>query len=435
LGRNNAKTLLFLDFLEEYGIRVVTLDGKYDSLKDNDTVGIETWFNERYVRDISRKIRANLRHKIEKGEYIGRAPYGYKKTAEGKNKLFADPDTAPVVKEIFRLYSLGYGYSHIAGHLNSMGIAAPSSRGCTYRSSVWSPVTVQRIICNRVYTGDTVQGVSERISFKSKKVRRLPGDMWVITENTHEAIISKSEFDRIQKIREGKKTETGTHKGILHLFKGLIKCGRCGSTMYARVRKGRPAGYICGSYGKNGCNACTSHYVNEKFLINIILSELDQLLNNEHVVQSLKGLIENFLQKLNGGISGVDRLKQQLAAKMRQQELLYMDRLEDRVSDQFFTRMNAVLENKITALGKEIKTIEERIPEAPDTDLVLTKLKSIIQTGKISREIIKAAVEKIIIYDINDEFPDANHRISCNCNDLPSNENGVIVVEFKYMLS
>lgn len=50
LGRNNAKTLLFLDFLEEYGVRVITSDGRYDSIKDNETVGIETWFNERYIR-------------------------------------------------------------------------------------------------------------------------------------------------------------------------------------------------------------------------------------------------------------------------------------------------------------------------------------------------------------------------------------------------
>lgn len=49
LGRNNAKTLLFLDFLEEYDVRVLTTDGRYDSIKDNDMVGIETWFNERYA--------------------------------------------------------------------------------------------------------------------------------------------------------------------------------------------------------------------------------------------------------------------------------------------------------------------------------------------------------------------------------------------------
>jgi DNA invertase Pin-like site-specific DNA recombinase len=87
LGRNNAKTLLFLDFLEEKGVRVITFDGRYDSIRDNDTVGIDTWYNERYVRDISRKIRTNLQFKIQKGEYIGNAPYGYEKSQLEKNKL------------------------------------------------------------------------------------------------------------------------------------------------------------------------------------------------------------------------------------------------------------------------------------------------------------------------------------------------------------
>ncbi len=75
LGRNNAKTLMFLDYLEELGVRVLTFDGKYDSLKDNDTVGIETWVNERYIRDLSKKIRASLRFKISRGEYIGHGIY------------------------------------------------------------------------------------------------------------------------------------------------------------------------------------------------------------------------------------------------------------------------------------------------------------------------------------------------------------------------
>jgi DNA invertase Pin-like site-specific DNA recombinase len=50
LGRNNAKTLQFLDFLEEYGVRVLSSDGRYDSRLGDDLVGIETWANERYIR-------------------------------------------------------------------------------------------------------------------------------------------------------------------------------------------------------------------------------------------------------------------------------------------------------------------------------------------------------------------------------------------------
>ena len=55
LGRNNAKTLLFLDFLEERGVRVITFDGRYDIIRDNDTVGIDTWYNRQYISDISEK--------------------------------------------------------------------------------------------------------------------------------------------------------------------------------------------------------------------------------------------------------------------------------------------------------------------------------------------------------------------------------------------
>jgi len=116
LGRNNAKTLLFLDFLEENGVRVVTFDGRYDSLKDNDIVGIETWFNERYILDISRKIRANLRFKIQKGEYIGHAPFGYEKSPYEKNRLIVNEEEAGIVRRIYSLYKEGYGYSYIAAY-------------------------------------------------------------------------------------------------------------------------------------------------------------------------------------------------------------------------------------------------------------------------------------------------------------------------------
>lgn len=84
LGRNNAATLQLIDFFEENGVRVVTADGRFDSLVDSDMLGIETWVNERYVRDISRKIRAALRFKIQKGEYLGKAPFGYRKSGAEK---------------------------------------------------------------------------------------------------------------------------------------------------------------------------------------------------------------------------------------------------------------------------------------------------------------------------------------------------------------
>ncbi|MGE5614045.1 MAG: recombinase family protein, partial [Bacillota bacterium] len=222
LGRNNAKTLQWIDFLEEYGIRILTSDGRYDSLVDNDTVGIETWANERYIRDISRKIRSCLRFKIQRGEYLGNAPFGYRKSSAEKNKLVVVEEEAGIVRLIFRLYRSGLGYSSIAKELNEKGMKSPKGTG-------WNRITVRRILCSRVYVGDTVQGISEKVSFKSKKTRRLPQDEWVITESTHEGIISREEYQETQRIRESRKKSGGTRRGTGHILSGIMWCGGCGS--------------------------------------------------------------------------------------------------------------------------------------------------------------------------------------------------------------
>ena len=167
LGRNNAATLQLIDFFEENGVRVVTADGRFDSLVDSDMLGIETWVNERYVRDISRKIRAALRFKIQKGEYLGKAPFGYRKSGAEKNRLVIDEQEAHVVRRIYSLYLSGMGYTAISKYLDEKGYASPGDRG-------WNRITVRRILSSRVYIGDTVQGVSEKVSFKSKRREGFP---------------------------------------------------------------------------------------------------------------------------------------------------------------------------------------------------------------------------------------------------------------------
>lgn len=58
LGRHNARVLLLLDEFKEQGKHLIVIDDHFDSLdSSDDTVGIKTWFNERYVKDTSRKIK------------------------------------------------------------------------------------------------------------------------------------------------------------------------------------------------------------------------------------------------------------------------------------------------------------------------------------------------------------------------------------------
>lgn len=399
LGRSNAKTLLFLDFLEEYGVRVVTFDGRYDSFKDSDTVGIETWFNERYIRDISRKIRASLRFKISRGEYIGSAPYGYLKSGEVKNRLCVDESTACIVREIFRLYREGYGYAGIARILNSKGIPPPSGRSKNGRGSVWNPVTIGRILSNRVYTGDTVQGVSEKISFKSKKTRRLPENRWVMTAGTHEAIIDREEFETVRKIREGRNWHSGTNKGRIHVFSGILVCGACGSSMYARVRRGRAAGYICGNYCRNGRASCTSHHISEHLITGVIADELLRIVECPEIVKKAERLYNDFSEKQNYKGQRAERLERQLELKRRQQQELYLDKLEGSISEDLFLRTNRILEAKIRAMDREITRLKNRNADRPDFSRLVGEMAAHVRTEGLGYKAVHIMVDRITVYD------------------------------------
>lgn len=397
LGRNNAKTLLFLDYLEENGVRVITYDGRYDSLKDNDTVGIDTWYNERYIRDISRKIRANLRFKIQKGEYIGNSPFGYLKSPKEKNKLIINDEEAKVVKKIYSLYQEGWGYSRIAAYLNQKGCLSPSK-------GTWNPVAIRRILQNRVYIGDTVQGISERVSFKSKKTRRLPEDRWVITENTHEPIIDKEEFYKVQKLQREKRVDSAPHKGVIHLFRGIVYCGRCGSAMFARARKDRPMAYICSGYGRNGKIQCSSHHIREEELLDIFAADVVDLIDTVEMDSKLSQRLEKLFSNDDLEIEG-EKLEKELNLKLRQQEMLYLDRLENKISEDLFIRMNRQLEEKVESLREELKCVRKRSTVLIGAPEIIAMLKSKLKAGDFTNEIIKTAVSKVIVFDAGDEYP------------------------------
>lgn len=420
LGRNNAKTLLFLDFLEEHGVRVKTFDGRYDSLKDNDTVGIETWYNEKYIKDISKKIRASLRFKIEKGEYIGRAPYGYKKSFTEKNKLLIKRDEAAVVKRIYNIYAKGYGYTYIAGLLNSEGHQSPSG-------GVWNPTTVRRIICSSVYVGDTVQGVSEKVSFKSKKTRKLPEEKWIITKNTHEAIIGRKEYDGIQEIRKSRNKRLSSHKGKLHTYRGLLYCGGCGGLMYARKRKQRPMGYICSNYSKLGKSSCTSHHISERDLSEVILNDLINFFNNKKVAE----IVYKKNKEKNNQDCLISTIKKQIEYKKRQQEIVYQDRLDNKISEELFLKTNRQIEKKILILKKEIKNIKKKNFKIKNINNFLTVMKKNLYKKGVIHEIAKLVINKIVVFEKGEEYKEKLWKLNISVKQqINIKENGAVIIEY-----
>ena len=55
-----------------------------------------------------------------------------------------------------------------------------------------------------------------------------------VTENAHEAIIGKQDFELVQKIMRID-TRTSPKKNELHLFSGILTCGCCGNRMTCKT--------------------------------------------------------------------------------------------------------------------------------------------------------------------------------------------------------
>jgi site-specific DNA recombinase len=401
IGRNNIMTLLFLDYLSRNDVRLIAINDGYDTLSDeDDIIGIKTWFNERYSKDISRKIRFAFMHKKKMGEYLGAfAPYGYKKSEEHKNKLEVDYYASCVVKDIFELYIKGYGFTKIAAMLQDKGIKNPSSYGRFGRKSDrWDPTTVKKILTNPVYTGCLVQHKYSRKSFKDRTIKRLPKSQWIVVQDTHESIISKDTFALVQDILSKRKGEVKYRSGPKspHLFASFVYCRECGSALYYKMRNDRGL-YRCGKYTRYGKSVCTSHTIYEEELKEIVAEELRNEIKKavrlENVLEDVKRL--DFQKHENEDIKRIDR---EIGLARFKNEMAYKDRLNGLIDEKMYMAYKAEFDSYILQMEtKKESMAQNRIySESMLPDLVYDVLN--LSCG-VDRNLLERLVKRIEIGD------------------------------------
>lgn len=122
LGRHKTQTALFIDYLREHDVRVLSVTENIDTSNEDDElmVGFKGIFNDMYCRDISKKIRAGYKQKQKQGIVLI-PPMGYFKDKNTGEVVIVE-EQASIVRRIFDLYLSGYGIKAIAKILNAEGI-------------------------------------------------------------------------------------------------------------------------------------------------------------------------------------------------------------------------------------------------------------------------------------------------------------------------
>ena len=227
----------------EWGVRFIAIVDHVDTADEANKKSrqINGLVNEWYLEDLSNNVRSVLSHKRREGKFIGSsALYGYQKDPADKNHLVIDPEAAEVVKRIFALYLAGNGTTRIARILNEECVPSPTQykrehgvvwkRPARYKNEdLWGKATIYRMLTNRSYAGDMEQGRHKKVSYKSKKTVWIPKKDWIVVPGTHEGIIERDSFERVQQMLRAH--ARGGGRGTVNPLAGKVVCGICGCTM------------------------------------------------------------------------------------------------------------------------------------------------------------------------------------------------------------
>lgn len=314
-GRNYHETGRYLEVVFPLlKLRFISVNDNIDSFKNplsikNSTVSFKNVMNDEYARDISYKIRSSLNAKRRRGEYIGTfALYGYIKDPNDHHKLIVDEEAAQNVKLIYNMFLSGVSIYNITQKLKELDILNPTAykaqKGLCRKSAVkykdstgWSTQTVRRMLKNQIYTGKMVQGTHQTISHKIRKCVAVPKENYIVKEGTHEAIIDKETFERVQnKFKRdtwqavGKVVSAESDMATGAIYVGYIRCADCGRAMQRSgyIKNGKSFYYfVCGSYLQ--WKQCSRHSIRVSKLNEIVLTiiqkyvdiavETDKLLN------------------------------------------------------------------------------------------------------------------------------------------------------------
>ena len=406
------------------GVRFIAINDHYDSehmdsQTDNIILPFKNLMNDSYSRDISIKVRSQIEVRQKRGDYIGSFPvYGYFRDQERKGKLVIDYAAAEVVRDIFDMRIKGYNNRRIADYLNEHGIPSPMEYKMLlhwrYTTSFklkaqakWSPIAVERILKNEIYTGVMVQGKEKTLNYKVKKRIKVDKKEWIRVEDTHEAIITKEVFAIVQKLML-RDTRTAPDGKKLYLFSGLLRCGGCGGNMVRK--KIRSAGgeycyYIC-SNNKNDKSVCSSHRIREDFLRKAVLEMLRTHLSLVSTMDEMEGMIAKLPlqeQEVQKRCRQLEERRNELARYQKLKISVYEDYKETLLTQKEYLEMKEDYEVSCRQLEEAIETLEREVSLlVKDNRLHSPWIERLKDSGNISeldRGLLAMTVEEIIVMD------------------------------------
>ena len=425
-GREHVMMDYYLEFIfPEKQVRYIAVTENEDTEKGlSDFVPFKNLFNEWFAKDTSRKVKAALHAKFAAGQRtFAYAPLGYKRHPEVKNALAIDEETRWIVEKIFDLAVHGAGAARITRILVNEKVPTPGwinyKRDGTFaniyagapeeKAYAWTIAQVKSILKDETYIGNSIHNKQTNISYKNKKKVRKPKEEWFRVENTHEPLVSKEDFARVQELIATRRRQQ--KDGSAQIFSGLVKCADCGwSLAFSTNRQNKkPYSYYHCSKNGQGLHQCTMHYIRYDVLYTYVLARVQYwagqaALNEEHLVQRLlrSGDKERTAsqKKQTTELNKAEKRKAELDhlfAKM------YEDWVAGRITEYNFNMLSQKYQAEQQELARKIETLQAALAtqqqSAADAEKWVHLVKQYTNPTELTAELLNALIEKILVHE------------------------------------
>ena len=459
LGRHRTQTALFIDYLRERNVRVLSATENIDTFNENDDliIGFKGLVNDFYARDGSRRVRTGYRQKQKEG-IVTIPPFGYFKDKNIKKVVIVE-EAAETVRMIFSAYTGGSGMKAIARTLNEqrrktpalmqmelLNKRLPNTQDGILKKYLWDATMVGRILKDESYIGTLICHKSERNKI-NKTFRFTDPEEQFRHENYLPMIVTRETWELAQTLlaeRKAKNTRAGTNKGILR-YGGLLRCQDCGRTFIGKrikLKDGERVVYVCDTYHRYGKEHCSSHMVDEEALDRLISAEL---LRTKELYEEnwsrLEWFIEKWTPKASVASAKISKLREYILLLEEEVEVILMERIRDKANAERYDRMIAKREEQIAEAKKQIEELQNISEMLRSRQAKLKRdislIDDILQDGEMSEAHLKMLVEKILVHEEDGKL-DLEIRLKAPFRDhLDIFENGertdsILSAEFDY---
>ena len=396
-----------------WGIRFVSIVDNADTANKGNKKSrqINGLVNEWYLEDMSDSIKSALDSRRRNGFHIGSfALYGYKKDPNRKGHLIIDEEAAAVVREVFTLFTQGYGKTAIAQMLNDRGIPNPTEykrmQGLRFslppskNSTLWKYFAISDMLTNETYIGNLVQGKYGSISYKTSINRPRPKEEWFRVEGTHEPIIDRELWDRVQKMiaERAKPFKVGT----IGLFAKKVRCASCGYVMRSSKSGGRQFLGCPNRHYAEG--ACEGAFISVNRLERMVIDELRRLNAKYLDIDELEKRVRfstKLIELKKEHEFNISSCRKKIAELTNCVRHLYLDKVNGLICEADFLELSKDFTSQKERLEAQTLECQQRISDIDIKIAVGDNRRELIEqyvnAEHLTREMVEILIDKITV--------------------------------------